>query len=184
MKATMSNLDSRLLNRFNKYHLSESFLKVQYNDALEQWYQSKVDSNEWKLFTCTVVFKPIDNYNPQSRFEDAYKSRFLQKIRKRLESNPSNQSKSIPFEDFYYFERDHKTILKSISKKSPFHIHSVIPIRSEQVYRFWSSDENRLNERLMKDLLSIDLVQDVLIEPVRMQSLFNWMQYTTKMKQI
>jgi hypothetical protein len=178
----MTSSSSQVISKFNRYHQSASFLKVQLNDAYATWLQSKVDSNEWTLFTCTVVFKPIDYYNPQSRFEDTYKSRFLQKIRKRLESNSSNQLKSIPFEDLFYFERNHKTVLRSNSRRSPFHIHSVIPIKSKQVYRFWSYDENKLNTRLHKDLLSIDLVQNVLIEPVRESNTFPWLMYITKQK--
>lgn len=180
----MQTDQSNVLQKFSRYHQSATFHKVQLNDAYCRWFQSKVDADEWTLFTCTVVFKPIDRNNHQSRFEDTYKNRFLQKIRRQLERSKRYQSTTIPYEDFYYFERDHKTVLRSGSRRSPFHIHSLIPIRSNQVYRFWSYDENRLNERLMKDLLSIDLVQDVLIEPVREKETFNWLMYITKQKQI
>jgi hypothetical protein len=180
----MHSEQSNLLEKFNRYHHSSSFKKVQYNESLHQWLQSKVDAGEWTLFTCTVVFKPIDANNQQSRFEDTYKTRFLNKIRRRLEPNKKCQEKSIPFSDFYYFEREHKTLLRSGSKKSPFHIHSVIPIWSYQVHRFWSYDESQLNQKIMKDLLSIDLVQDVLIEPVRNTGAFPWLMYITKQKEL
>jgi len=135
-----------------------------------------------RLFTCTVVFKPIDIHNYQSRFEDAYKSRFLHKIRRRLDRSKSRHSTSIPFDHLFYFERNHKTLLRSSSKKSPFHIHSVIPIKTHQVHRFWSYEENRLNSRLKKDLSSIDIVDDVFIKPVRDTGSFPWLMYITKQK--
>ncbi len=42
---------------------------------------------------------------------------------------------------------------------------------------------NLLSERLMKDLLSIDLVQDVLIEPDREKETFNWLMCISKQKE-
>lgn len=174
---------SQSLERFNRNHRS-NFHKVQYNDAYDQWFQSKVDADEWRLFTCTVVFKTKDRLNHQSRFEDTYKYRFLQKIRSRLERSDRYQSTTIPFEDLYYYEREHKTVLRSSSKRSPFHIHSLIPIYTSQVHRFWSYEEKELNPRLMKDLLSIDIVQDVLIEPVRDNATFPWLMYMTKYKKV
>jgi len=178
-------LDSSLtIERFNRHHLSSSFDKVQYNDAYDQWFQSLLDADEWRFFTCTVVFKTKDRLNHQTRFEDTYKNRFLQKIRSRLERSKKYQSKTIPFEELYYYEREHKTLIKSISKRSPFHIHSLLPIYTSQVHRFWSYEENELHPRLMKDLLSIDIVQDVLIEPIHDIGVFPWLMYITKHKLI
>ncbi len=172
------------INKFNRLHLSYNFKHVQYINEFSHWFQSKVDANEWKLFTCTVVFKPVDQNNTQTRFEDEYKNRVLNKIRRRLERSPIHQPKTIPYENLYYFEREHKTLLRSISRKSPFHIHSIIPVRTSQVHRFWDYDDNRLHPRLFKDLHSIDVVQDVLIQPVWDAGSFGWLIYSTKQKEI
>ena len=180
----MNSTEQDVISKFNQYHYYSNYQRKQYNSALASWFKSKVDLGEWRLFTCTVVFKPIDIHNYQSRFEDAYKSRFLHKIRRRLDRSKSRHSTSIPFDHLFYFERNHKTLLRSFSKKSPFHIHSVIPIKTHQVHRFWSYEENRLNSRLEKDLLSIDIVDDVLIEPVRDAGSFPWLMYITKQKSI
>jgi hypothetical protein len=172
------------IDKFNRYHHSYTFKHVEHINEFSHWFKSKVDANEWNLFTCTVVFKPVDKNNTQTRFEDEYKNRFLQKIRRRLERSPIHQPKTIPYENLYYFEREHKTVLRSISKKSPFHIHSIIPVRTNQVHRFWDYDNNRLHPRLFKDLNSIDVVQDVLIEPVRSNHPFAWLMYSTKQKEL
>jgi len=169
---------------FDRYNRASRYQRIQYNDAYADWFQSKVDSDEWRLFTCTVVFKPVDIHNYQSRYEDEYTTRFLKKIRRRLERSPIYQSKTIPIDYWYYFEYDHKTLIKSTSRRCPFHIHSVLPIRTNQVHRFWDYDNNKLNSRLFKDLHSIDIVQDVLIEPMRDTGSFSWLMYITKEKSI
>ncbi len=173
-----------ILERFNRYQRSSTYLKVQYNDQLASWFQSKVDADEWRLFTCTVVFNPIDRFNSKSRFEDEYKNRFLHKVRRRLERCPIHQSKTIPYEDCFYYERFEKSRLKVAGRRNPHHIHSIIPIRTNQVHRFWSYEDNRLHPRLFKDLNSIDVVQDVLIEPVWKTGSFPWLMYITKEKTI
>ena len=170
------------IQKFNRYHHSSSFQKIQYNEAIADWFKSKVETNEWKLFACTVVFKPIDVHNSQSRYEDEYKNRFLRKIRRGLERSKLYQSKTIPYEDYYYFERYEKSRHRTSGKRCPFHIHSVIPIYTSQVHKFWSFDNNRLNERLYKDLHSIDIVQDALIEPIKDANAFPWVMYITKFK--
>jgi hypothetical protein len=170
------------INKYQKYYYNASINTVQYNEALADWLQSKIDADEWKLFTCTIVFKPIDRINTQTRYEDEYKNRVLRKIRRRLERHLSSQSTAIPYENWFQFERYEKSRYRATGKRCPFHIHSLIPIRSYQVHRFWNEDENRLNSRLHKDLHSIDIVQDVLIEPVREVGPFAWLMYSSKQK--
>lgn len=172
------------IQKFNRYHHSSTFQKVQYNAAIADWFQSKVDADEWRLFTCTVVFKPIDRINTKTRFEDEYRGRFLNKVRCRLERSPTHQSKTIPYEQCFYYERYEKSRIRVAGKRNPPHIHSVLPIRTNQVHRFWSYDENRLHPRLFKDLHSIDIVQDVLIEPMRNGDPFAWLMYSTKQKDL
>jgi hypothetical protein len=175
-------LSRSTLEKYTRYQFTSTYDRVQYNEVLAEWLQEKVDTDQWKLFTCTVVFKPIDRMNSQTRFEDEYKNRVLRKIRRRLERNPSSQSTAIPYENWFQFERYEKSRYRATGKRCPFHIHSLIPIRSYQVHRFWNEDENMLNNRLHKDLHSIDIVQDVLIEPVREVGPFAWLMYSSKQK--
>ena len=180
----MNKQNTQLNHKFNETHHHTYHDKVRYNNAIADWLQSKVELGEWRIFTCTVIFKPIDKHNYQSRFEDEYKSRFLHKIRRRLDRSKSKHSTSIPYEHLFYFEREHKTLLRAFSRKTPFHIHSLIPIKTHQVHRFWSYDEKKLNQRLEKDLLSIDLVSNFLIEPVHETGSFPWLMYITKQKSL
>ena len=142
------------------------------------------ESNEWRIFSCTVVFKPIDRINTKDRYEQEYKKRVLQKIRRRLERSKIYQNTAIPYEELFYFERTEKSKFRATEKRCPYHIHSLIPIRVSQVHRFWSYDENQLNRRLNKDITSIDIVQDVLIEPIRDAEALAWLMYMTKYKNI
>lgn len=172
------------LVKFNRYYHSSTYQKVHHNDHLAAWFQSKVNADEWRLFTCNVVFKPIDRINTQSRYEDEYRGRFLNKVRRRLERSSIHQPKTIPYEGCFFYERYEKSRFKVAGRRNPPHIHSIIPIRTEQVHRFWSYDDNRLHPRLFKDLHSIDVVQDVLIEPMRNDDPFAWLMYITKQKNL
>ena len=159
-----------------------NYLKNQHLSLIANWMRELAEKDYWKLFTCTVVFKPIDMFNSKERWMWEYKERFLRKIQRRLESHAANQQKSIPFDFLYYFERFQSPLFKKTNRRKPFHVHSLIPIKSEQVYRFWSYDNNALNERLFKDLTSINTVQDFLIEPVIDKKTINWLRYITKEK--
>jgi len=178
------NKNIPLYDEYNKYFRTTSYDKLVQTDAWNNWLNKLVNDGEWTLFTCTVVFKPIDQHNTKDRWTSDYKNKVLWKFKKRLENRPENIPHTIPFEDFYYFERFEKSKLRQTKTKSPFHIHSLIPIRSAQVHRMWSYDENKLDERLLKDLLSIDVVQNVLIEPVRPNESINWIRYITKLKDL
>lgn len=148
--------------------------------AWKDWLESKRD--QWALLTITVVFQPIDLNNSQARWEDEYKKRVLQKFRRALESNPNEQAKAIPYEEFFYFERDEASIFRATGSRKPFHIHGLLPIRKSQFYRVWLSDSNTLKERLQKDLASIDTVQSVLVEKVSEGKTLDWIRYMSKGK--
>jgi hypothetical protein len=160
-----------------------NYEKKLHTKELVNWFKSKVNDNEWTLFTCTVVFKPIDLNNSQARWEDEYKTRVLRKIRRRLESNQKAQEHAIPYEECFFFERYEKSRFKQTRKRCPFHVHSLLPIRSNQVHRIWSIEEDELNARVRKDIESIDVVQDVLIERVRKENPFLWIRYISKEKE-
>jgi hypothetical protein len=178
----MNATTDHLIRQYEKYHYKESINKIQHVSNCSAWLKSKVDDQEWCLFTCTVLFKVIDNYNTKDRFEQEYKNKVLQKIRRRLERSQKYQPSTIVMEHIFYFEKNEKSLRKLDSKKCPFHIHALLPIRKNQVHRFWSYDNNQLDERLMKDLNSIDIVQNILIEPVKDNDSFPWLMYITKSK--
>lgn len=164
------------LNDLTTNRLTKTDLQISWKD----WLESKRD--EWELLTITVVFQPIDLNNSQARWEDEYKKRVLQKFRRALESNTNEQAKAIPYEEFFYFERDEASIFKATGSRKPFHIHGLLPIRKSQFYRVWSSDTNTLQERLQKDLASIDTVQSVLVEPILQGKTLDWVRYISKGK--
>lgn len=134
------------------------------------------------LFAVTVVFHPVDLINSQQRWEGEYTSGVLNKFRRALERRHANQEFSISFPDFYYFERNEASIHRITGTRKPFHIHSLLPIRKEHVYRIWSSDSNDLSERLKADLYSLGTIQSIMVEPVRDGETLNWVRYVAKSK--
>jgi len=153
--------------------------------------QSKVwteffDSNrqDHQLLAITVVFKPVDRINTKGRWETEYAVGVLGKFRRAIEPNPGNQDRALPFPDFYFFERFESSGLRTAGRRSPFHIHSLLPIRKSQLHRIWSHDNNDLTDRLLKDIKSLGTVQDILVEPVAEGRTIEWVRYITKQKQI
>ena len=142
------------------------------------------ESNDWTLFTLTIVFKRVDSISTQERYEHEYNTRVLNKIRRRLESCPCNQPTALPFEEMFYYEKDIGSIFKKTSSQSPHHIHALLPIRKCHMHRFWCNDSNDINARLRKDLESIDVVQSVLIEQAIPETLEHWIRYISKRKEI
>jgi hypothetical protein len=162
------------------------YLKINNKSELTlQWCEFfKAMQEDHQLLAMTVVFKPIDRINTRERWESEYTAGVLKKIRRALEPNQTNQESAIPFEDFYYFERFAKTGLRTVGRKCPFHIHSLLPIRKAQLRRIWSFDNNNLTERLLKDIKSLQTVQSILVEPIKDQDPIKWIRYITKQKVI
>ena len=142
------------------------------------------ESHEWKPFALTVVFRKVDANSNQARYEHEYRTRFLNKIRRRLESCPRSQATALPFEDMFYYEKDIGSIFKKTSSRSPHHIHALLPIKEKHMYRFWCTDSSDINARLRKDLESIDVVQSVLIEPATLERRESWIRYISKRKEM
>ena len=136
------------------------------------------------LFAVTVVFHPVDQNNSQERWEGEYTAGVLKKFRRALDRQPASQEHALPFPEFYYFERNEASIHRITGSRKPFHIHALLPIRKEQVYRIWSSDNDALQERLQKDIYSLGTIQSILIEPVRDGHTLDWVRYVTKFKQV
>lgn len=148
--------------------------------AWSDWFESK--SDEWDLFALTVVFKAGGKIARPERWESEYKNRVLLKIRRALERNEKNYEFAIPFDDFCYYEFDEASIFRKSGLRKPHHIHALIPVRKTSVYRFWSVDENNLQERIKKDLYSIDSVGSVLVEPIKDGGARDWVSYCLKGK--
>jgi hypothetical protein len=142
------------------------------------------ESYEWKPFALTVVFRKVDAISNQARYEYEYRTRFLNKIRRRLESCPRSQATALPFEDLFYYEKDIGSIFKKTASRSPHHIHALLPIKESHLHRFWCTDSNDINARLRKDLESIRTVQSVMIEPVMPGKQESWIRYISKRKEI
>jgi len=148
------------------------------------WLNSKQDANEWTLLAFTVVFKPVDTNNSQSRWESEYSNRVLNKVRKLLERNPKNWSKAIPLDTMFYFERDETSIFRVSGSRSPFHIHAILPIPKHQLHRIFCNETNSITKLLEKDLLSIDVVQNVLLEKITNGNSDVWLRYISKRKEM
>ena len=147
------------------------------------WLNSKQDANEWTLLAFTVVFKPVDRNNSKSRWEDEYNNRVLNKIRRALERNPKSWPKAIPLETLFYFERFEKSKLRITGSRSPFHIHSLLPIRTYQLHRVFTEETESIKKSLQKDLYSIDVVQNVLLEKITDKNSDVWLRYISKGKE-
>jgi len=147
------------------------------------WLNSKQEANEWTLLAFTVVFKPVDVNNSKSRWEDEYSNRVLNKFRKALERNPKNWPKAIPLDKLFYFERFETSKLRISGSRSPFHIHSLLPIPTSQLHRIFSTETESINKSLEKDLYSIDVVQNVLLEKITDKNSDIWLRYMSKGKE-
>lgn len=150
--------------------------------AWSDWFVSKND--EWDLFTLTVVFKAGGKIARPERWEFEYKTRVLLKIKQALERNKKNFDFAIPFEDFCFYEFDESSILRITRSRKPHHIHALIPIRKASGYRFWSIDNNDLQEKLKMSIYSIDTVGSILVEPLNISKVKDWITYCLKGKKI
>ena len=150
--------------------------------AWSDWFESK--SDEWCLFTLTIVFKAGGKFSRPDRWESEYKNRVLLKIRRALERNEKNYDFAIPFEDFCYYEFEEASIFRISGSRKPHHVHALIPIRKASVYRFWSIDDNDLQSRIKKDIYSIDTVGSILVEPIWGGDARDWVGYCCKGKNI
>jgi hypothetical protein len=150
--------------------------------AWSDWFDSK--GAEWQLFTMTAVFKAGGNTPRPDRWESEYRNKILLKIRRALERSEKNYDFAIPFDDFCYYEFDEASIFRVSGSRKPHHIHALIPIRKSSVYRFWSIDDNDLQNRIKKDILSISSVGSILVEPVKEGGTRDWISYCLKNKNI
>lgn len=167
----------------SKTYIYNSFqTKHELANQWAKWLESNLD--KWSLFTLTVVFNSGGISPNPTKWESEYKTKVLNKIKRRLEPNKNNQINAIPFDEFYFYEKNEASIHKLTGSRKPHHIHAIIPIKNEQLYRFWDSDNNCLNQKINKDIKSIDSVQSILIERITPNMTINWINYIAKGKAI
>lgn len=155
------------------------------NELTEEWsgfFDALKTENE--LFAVTVVFRPVDANNTRERWETDYKNGVLRAFRRALERSKKAQETCLPFDDFYYFERNESSVYRISGSRRPFHIHALLPIRRSQVHRVWAKDLDRLKERIEKDVYSIGTVASLLVEKVKDGHTLDWTRYITKQKQV
>ena len=167
-----------------KYKLPEYAYpsKQELTQAWSDWFDSLKEDHE--LLAITIVFRPLDRNNSQARWEGEYKEGVLKRFRRALERSEAGQETALPFDEFYYFERNEGSIFKMSGSRKPFHIHALLPIRKSQFNRIWSIDNDDLKERLIKDIYSLGTIQSMLVEKVAEGHTRDWTRYVTKMKQI
>lgn len=156
--------------------------KNELSKAWSDWFNSK--NEEWDLFTLTVVFRSSGKIPRPERWESEYKKYVLNKIRRAIEPNIKNQTHAIPYEYFCYYEFEDSSIHRVTSSRKPHHIHALIPIRKSQVNRFWSVDSHDLQDRIKKDITSIETVQSILVERMNPGKTIDWVKYILKGKSI
>ncbi len=97
-------------------------------------------------------------------------------------------------------ERSQKTVLKELETVyefdeyskfrftrdtcKPHHIHGVIGIPHQLIPRIWDANRGCLVDRLQRDLKSMDVVSNFLIEPLREGETINWIGYINKQKDV
>ena len=167
-----------------KYQLPEYYYptKQELTQAWSDWFDTLKEKHE--LLAITIVFLPTDQNNSQARWESEFREGVLRRIRRALERSEAGQETALPFDQFYYFERNEGSIFRTTGLRKPFHIHALLPIGKSKIHRIWSIDNNNLKVRILRDIYSLGTVQSVLVEKVIEGHTRDWTRYITKMKQI
>ena len=152
------------------------------NELIENWsswFDEKSDT--WFYLTITLVFdRNLIGLN-RDFCEAEYRQRILTKFQRRIERNQNRWTNALPFApDLFYYERDETSVYKRITQGSPHHIHGLLVIPKQRLYRIWSEDSSPRADTLKQDLASLNLLSDWLIEPLRESGLSPWLRYITK----
>lgn len=144
-------------------------------------------NQDWTVFAATVTFKNLKPLELQSGMrlatEYAYKKSVLNKIKKRLSRASSKWNHVIPIDDFIRYEYGQGSFFKPLPKaNAPHHIHGLLPVPKELAPRIYDFDKGQLDQRLRKDISSIDTVSTFLFEPLRMNEAQSWFRYMFKDK--
>lgn len=176
---------------YNRRYGNEIVRKSFNSQRNQLWHQLQwITSNpEWTTFVATVVFKNLISIESANGMEKAaryhYEHRALRKVKKRLCRASSRWNYVMPYDDLFVYEYEQGSFFKSIPKSdSPHHIHGIFPVVSEAAGRIYDFNANQLNDRLTKDISSIDTVSTFKIEPLRMEDAKSWMGYMLKEKSL
>ena len=144
-----------------------------------------INNPEWTVFASTVTFKnlkPIELHSGMRlATEYAYKKRVLNKVKKRLSRASSKWNSVLPIDDFFRYEFGQGSFFKPVPKENtPHHIHGLFPVSRSLAPRIYDIENNKLDERLRRDIGSIDTVSTFLIEPLRINEAHSWFHYMFK----
>ena len=168
-----------------KYVSNDSYFMSGYLDKIK--YDWIVNNHEWTTFIITVTFKNLVALESGSGMKLAteyeYEKHVLNKIRRRLCRVEKYWNKVIPISDVFRYEKKETSIYKAVAtNQTPHHIHGIIPIPNNRVYRIWDSEINSLDERLFRDLKSLSKVSTFKIEKLILEKYDDWYYYMNKDK--
>lgn len=141
-----------------------------------------IENKDFIWFAGTVVFRPDRHWMNEERCLSEYRTRVLQKIRRKLKSSKCNQPTAIPFEDCCWYEYDTCSDYRKLTGKRVHHIHFMFPIKINEVRRIWDEDNDCIKPTIKRDIEIIDVVFDVLIEKLRIGEEKSWYNYCNKSK--
>jgi hypothetical protein len=142
------------------------------------WFQEKAE--DWFYLALTVVFKGVTGMGKETAEQD-YKLKVLPKIQRRVESNTANLARALPLDlQLFYYEKDEKSLYKKVKSSSPHHIHSLVIVPRARLYRVWSCDDESMQAKLTKDIMSIDSIASLQASEAKPEALSGWLRYVTK----
>jgi hypothetical protein len=143
-----------------------------------------VGRNDLILFTATFTFKDLTPFG-RSKRDASYceLNRALGKIKKRLCRSPSQWDTVLPLTHIFQYEYEQGSYFKPVpDRSSPHHVHGLFPVVKPLAGRMYNFTTHALDERLGKDLRSIQTVSTFLIEPLRLEDSHAWLTYMLKDK--
>lgn len=153
--------------------------KKRYLNGYVEFFQDlKVDND---LFIFTVVFRCGGRARGKRRWEDEYRRQVLDRFRKRLDPRGRYGEHPITFEDFWIHEFDTCSKTRIVLPHPVHHVHALLPIRKEQVYRIWDYSTQEADPKLAKSLNVMQrTVSSWHLEPVKDDQLVKWVNYMHK----
>ncbi len=152
--------------------------KIEELRNFDHWFKDR--GQDWSYLTTTLVFSRDQVGLCQSFCESEYRQRILPKFQRLIEGSRERWNNSVKLApDLFYYEKDETSLYKRVKRASPHHIHGLLIVPKERLYRVWSEDDSMLVSRLEKDLRSLGYLADWKIESVR-GDLMPWLRYITK----
>ena len=186
MLITLEDLEDNEHNRRYGREIVRKSFNSQYNQL---WHKLNwiATNDEWTPFVTTVVFKNLVAVEARNGMRKAaryhYEHRALRKIKKRLCRSSSNWKYLMPYDELFVYEYEQGSFFKPVPKdNAPHHIHGLFPVRKEVASRIYDFQTCQLDERLTKDIASIDTVSSFKIEPLNLETSVAWLAYMLKEK--